>query len=173
MIRQIVNQSFDYSQSGKARRDEGFTLIEVMIAASIMIVLSVGVLSVFSYVVKINRGENLRTQAQSVLQQEIEFYRSLKFIPGAQTTSDLPNHRNSVLYAGTHTRPNRTSADGNQIFNITVIVTNLSYVPAGTTDEAHCTLKQIKVEAKLPPGQETGWLANLRTDVTIQRVRSN
>ncbi len=42
---------------------KGFTLIEVMIAASIMIILSVGTLAVYSHASRINAGNNLRSQA--------------------------------------------------------------------------------------------------------------
>lgn len=145
----------------------GFTIVEVIVAASIMIVLCVGILSVFSYVVKINRGENLRAQALSVLQAEVEYYRSLKFVPGAETAADLNNHRNPELRAGTHIRPPRTSADG-RVFNITVTVVNVS----PSTVEELCRYKEIRIVA-VPQVAENGWLANLRTDVTIQRVRSN
>ncbi|HEX3100986.1 MAG TPA: type II secretion system protein, partial [Pyrinomonadaceae bacterium] len=104
--------------------DDGFTLVEVLIAGAIMIILCVGILTVFSYAVKVNSGNNLRIQAQSVLQQEVEYYRSLKFVPGAETTADLPNHRRPELYGSsagiTYTRPQRTAADG-QVFNITAI----------------------------------------------------
>ena len=65
----------------------GFTLVEVIVAASIMIILCVGILTVFSYVVKVNRGENLRAQALSVMQAEVEYYRGLKFVPGAERKS--------------------------------------------------------------------------------------
>lgn len=146
----------------------GFTIVEVIVAASIMIVLCVGILSVFSYVVKINRGENLRAQALSVLQAEVEYYRSIKFVPGAETAADLNNHRNLELRAGTHTRPPRTSADG-RVFNITVTVVNVA--PPSTVEEL-CRYKEIRIVA-VPQVAENGWLANLRTDVTIQRVRSN
>src|SRR5215203_6733339 len=50
----------------------GFTIPEVIIAGTIMIVICVGTLTVFSYVVKINRGNNLRMQALSVLQAKVE-----------------------------------------------------------------------------------------------------
>ena len=145
----------------------GFTIVEVIVAASIMIVLCVGTLSVFSYVVKLNRGENLRAQALSVLQAEVEYYRSLKFIPGAQTAADLNNHRDTYLRVGTHTRPPRASADG-RVFNITVTVVNVS--PSSV--EELCRYKEIRIVA-VPQVAENGWLANLRADVTIQRVRSN
>jgi type II secretory pathway pseudopilin PulG len=135
-----------------------------------MIILCVGLLTVFSYVTKINRGENLRMQALSVLQKEIEHYRSLKFIPGAQTAADLNNHRNTELRSGTHTRPPRTSSD-NRVFNITVTVVNIA--PPSTAEEL-CRYKEITITA-VPQVAEEGWLsnANLRTNVTIQRVRSN
>jgi len=141
-------------------KDRGFTLIEVMVAASIMIILCVGVLSVFSFAVQINAGNNLREQAQTVLQKEVEYYRSLKFVPN-QTQTD------AGLVAGTYSRPDRTSEDGT-VFHLNVQITNVS----ADTTEAGCTLKQITVNAS-PATPRTGWLADLRTNVTFQRVRSN
>lgn len=163
-----------------AREQNGFTLIEVIIAGAIMIILCIGTMTVFTHAVKINSGNNLRSQAQSVLQAEVEYYRSLKFVPGAQTTADLPNHRNSDLYGSpdpgtTITRPQRTSSDG-QVFNLTVVVKNLQYATGGN-DEAHCTFKEITVTAVpvLAESSRPGWVsnANLRTNVTFQRVRAN
>lgn len=151
----------------------GFTLIEVMVAASIMIILVVGILTVFSYSAKINAGNNLRSQAQSVLQQEAEYYRTLRFVPGAETDADLPNHRSTDLHAGTVARPSRTSADG-QVFNISVTVTN---VASPSIIERLCRYKEIRITAvpAIPEGARPGWLsnANLRTDVSFQRVRTN
>src|SRR6188768_339013 len=108
MIRELQKQRSE-SPHG---RECGFTLVEVIIAAGIMIILCIGTLSVFTHAVKVNTGNNLRSQAQSVLQQEVEYYRSLKFVPGAQTTADLTNHRLAEIYAGTISRPARTAADG-------------------------------------------------------------
>lgn len=140
----------------------GFTLIEVLIAASIMIILCVGTLSVFSYAVKINAGNNLRSQALTVLQAEAEYYRSLKFVPGAGVSDPQLN-------AGTYNRPPRTSADGT-VFNLTVTITN-KYPLTGATN-ANATLKEITINTVMANPQP-GWLANLRTDLTILRVRSN
>jgi len=144
----------------KRELQKGFTLIEVMVAASIMIVLCVGVLAVFSFAVQINAGNNLREQAQTVLQKEVEYYRTLKFVPN-QTQTD------PGLTAGTHVRPDRTSEDGT-VFHLSVQITNVS----ADTTEAGATLKQITVNAT-PATPRAGWLANLQTNVTLQRVRSN
>jgi type II secretory pathway pseudopilin PulG len=152
-------------------RDAGFTIPEVIIAGTLMIVLCVGTLTVFSYVVRINRGNNLRMQALSVLQAKVEYYRSLKFVPGLETAADLPNHRNADLYAGAHTLSPITTPDG-RVFNITSTVTNAA--PAsGPNDEANCEFKTIVITAVPQVAERDAWLQNLHTDVTIQRVRSN
>jgi type II secretory pathway pseudopilin PulG len=145
----------------------GFTLVEVIVAGAIMIILCIGTLTVFNYAVKINRGESIRMQALSVLQQEVEYYRSLKFIPSIPGTPPVQGWDND-LSQGTHNRPQRKSADGKYPFNIVVTVTNL---PAGTAD-IDCKFKEIHIVAT-PASTETGWLGNLGTDVTIQRVRAN
>ena len=154
-----------------AAGQNGFSLVEVIVAGVLMMILCVGTLSVFSYVTKINRGNNIRIQALSALQQEIEYYRSLKFVPGQETAADLPNHRSTAIYAGQRTRPQVTSASG-MLFNINVTVVNLQFT-AGASEEA-CTLKEITIQA-VPAVTQEGWLsdANLNTSVTMQRVRAN
>jgi len=167
-ILQAVSYNDLESTRKPAGRALGFTLVEVLIAAGIMIILCVGTLTVFTHAVRINRGNNLRSQAQSVLQQEVEYYRSLKFVPGAETSADLVNHRSTDIYAGSHTRPQRTSPDG-RVFDITVTVVNVA--PPSTVEEL-CRFKEITIVA-VPHIAETGWLANLNTNLVIQRVRAN
>ncbi len=139
-------------------------MVEVIVASSIMIILCVGILSVFSYVVKVNSGENLRAQALSVLQLEVEYYRSLKFVPvGSSTVLD----GKTATSMGT-----RTSADG-RVFNITVTIDNDPNTSGiQTTGNTTTKFKEITISA-VPQTTQTGWLSNLQTNVTIQRVRSN
>jgi prepilin-type N-terminal cleavage/methylation domain-containing protein len=143
----------------------GFTLPEVLIAAVILIVLAVGTLSVFSYVVRINRGENLRSQALTVMQKEIEHYRSLKYVPVASglTSAELTACPRTQITFGAPF----TSADGQQ-FDLFVTIDN---IPAGTEDATN--FKQIMIEAKPTIPERDVWLQNLNTSVTFQRVRSN
>jgi len=159
----------------RLRKPNGFTIPEVIVAGSIMIILCIGTLSVFSYAIKVNRGNNLRMQALSVLQAKVEYYRSLQFIPGLQTIADLPNHRDPNLYGSptgtTYALTPITTPDG-RVFTITATVTNVSYV--GTpTDEAHCSFKSIVITAVPQVAENQAWLQNLGTNVTIQRVRTN
>jgi len=143
------------------RRISGFTIPEVIIAGTIMIILCVGTLTVFTTAVRYNRGNNLRMQALSVLQLEAEFYRGMKFVP---VGSD------ARLNANTYTNVRqRTSADG-RVFNISVVITNID-PPASS--EADVNLKQLHIQATPVVTESEGWLQDLGTDITIQRVRSN
>ena len=146
----------------------GFTLPEVLVAATIMIIIAVGVLSVFSYVVRINRGENLRSQALSIMQKDIEHYRSLKYVPVASGLTSVELNAHAATMIGTD-----TSADG-QSFELWVKIENIA--SDGTrsyTNEDTTNLKEITIEARPATPQTDVWLQNLRTNVTFQRVRSN
>lgn len=141
------------------QQNSGFTLVEVVIAGAIMIILCIGILTVFSYTVKINRGENLRVQALSVLQSEVEEYRSFKFLPFGSdpALNSMPR---------TKTKSGKKSGDERE-FDIYVTIKNL---PVGTSD-ADVKFKEITIEA-VPQIAEKGWLADLKANVTVQRVRS-
>jgi Tfp pilus assembly protein PilV len=140
----------------------GFTLVEVMVAGVLMIILAVGLLTVSSHAVMLNRGNNIRIQAQSALQAEAEYYRSLRFVP---VGSD------PAMNANTYTRPNRITAD-NSNFAISVQIINKNLVNGSVSNDSTATLKEITITAS-PAVAQTGWLANLNTNLTIQRVRGN
>src|SRR4051812_39229819 len=84
-----------------SNEETGFSLVEVIIAMLVMTVMLLGTLTVFTYAVQYNRGNNLRSQSLTVLQQEAEVYRSTKFTP---TVTD------AVLLGGTKTPKTATSA---------------------------------------------------------------
>jgi type II secretory pathway pseudopilin PulG len=149
-------------------KQSGFTLPEVIIAGVILIIVCVGILSTYSAVIVMNRGNHTRVQALTVLQREVEEFRSFRFVPGTTdarlNAGSYPNYKTGV-----------TSADGTP-FNIIVTVDNnpfdASTQPLNAIANGDCLFKQITIEAVLQNPQ-TGWLANLSTEVEIQRVRSN
>jgi prepilin-type N-terminal cleavage/methylation domain-containing protein len=154
---------------GKARRglEDGFSLIEMIFAIMIMTVMMLGTLSVFTYAVHYNRGNNLRSQALTVLQQEAEIYRSTKFTPAVT---------DSALLGGAKSAKTATSADGT-VFMVNITVDNDPSTAGIQTSETlssgkPCTLKEIKITVS-PRNTEAAWMTAIVTDVTIQRVRSN
>ena len=150
------------------QRQRGFTLVEVIVAAGVMLILCVGILSVFSYVVQRNRDENFRMQALSVLQQEVEYYRSLKFVPNGS-----PNELNGGTYNNVRTR---TSANG-RVFTISVAIDNDPYAAGLQTNDqvpdASCTFKEITISATSQTAEPAGTFNAIPQTISIQRVRYN
>ena len=149
-------------------RHRGFTLVEVIVAAGVMIILCVGILSVFSYVVQRNKDENFRMQALSVLQQEVEYYRSLKFVPNGS-----PNELNGGTYTNVRTR---TSASG-RVFSISVVIDNDPYAAGLQTNaevpDATCTFKEITISVAPQVAEPAGTFNATPQTISIQRVRYN
>lgn len=160
----------------RLQTNAGFTIPEVIVAGVILIIICVGTLQSFIFATRINRANNLRMQALSVLQQEVEYYRSLKFVPGPELPgAPLNAHRPLEIQAGIHTRPVRTSADGQQ-FNLVVDVKNISPQVAGLPVAEHLIkYKRIEITATPVVTQNEPWLSDtsLNTKVVLERVRSN
>jgi prepilin-type N-terminal cleavage/methylation domain-containing protein len=148
---------------GKEKRGQsGFSLVEVIIASIIMVVLCVAALSAFSYASSVNRGNNLRSQSLSTLQEEIEYYRGLQF---KRSGSD------AALNAGTYFKGAKTSGDGTQ-FQVVVLIKNLPNPPSTTVpSDALVTMKEITVTAERV-GDEGKWFGGA-TSITMLRVRAN
>jgi len=140
------------------RNERGFTIPEVIVAGTLMIILCVGTVTAFTFAVRLNRGNNLRMQALSVLQLEVEYYRSLRFTPVSP---------DAALAAGTYTNVRQRTAGDGRVFNITVIIADLQ--SAGGSP----VFKQITITATPVVAENEGWLQTLNANVALQRVRSN
>jgi type II secretory pathway pseudopilin PulG len=149
--------------------ERGFTLVEVIVAGSILIVLCVGTLLVFAQAIKLNRGNDIRMQALTVLQKQVEIYRALKYQP--VNPDPLLNGRTRTTIA-----TNVASANG-MLFDVAVTIDNDPYTAgiqtatsAPSVAEANCKFKEITIEAT-PHDPQTGWLQDLKTTVSFRRVR--
>lgn len=158
--RKKVNGSFSLSGG-----QSGFTLVEAIVACLVMIILCVGMFTVFGHVIRLNRGNDIRSQALTVLQKEVEFYRALKYVP-VDSDPLLDGHTQTT------TKTNVPSASG-MLFDIDVTIDNdpkTEFVQTGNEDT--CRFKEITIEAKPSMAQPVGsWLANLKTKIAFQRVR--
>jgi prepilin-type N-terminal cleavage/methylation domain-containing protein len=153
----------------RTARERGFTLIEVIVAASLLIILCVGTIMVFSQAIKLNRGNDIRMQALTVLQKQVENYRALKYQP-VNPDPLLAGHTLTTVATAV------PSANGT-LFDVTVSIDNDPYTDgiqtatsAPAVPEADCTFKEITIEAT-PHNPQSGWLADLKTRVSFRRVR--
>lgn len=149
--------------------ERAFTIPEVIVAGFILIIICIGTAQTFTFATRINRGNNLRMQALSVLQREVEEFRSFKFTPLNPDVrlagGDYPNYKVGGAAP--------VSADG-RAFNISVTIDNdVNTAGIQTGNEGTTTFKEITIRAVPQVAENEGWLQNLGTEVTIQRVRSN
>ncbi|HEX8198658.1 MAG TPA: prepilin-type N-terminal cleavage/methylation domain-containing protein [Pyrinomonadaceae bacterium] len=145
----------------KGRGENGFTLVEAMIAIFILTIALLSAATMFAYATKRNTGNNTRSQALAVLQQEIEVIRALKFTP---TSIDPP------LTGGTKAARTVTVIN-NGTYSVQVWVDdnpNLGGIQIDNTT----TLKEITIEVTGPILGES-WASAVPSRAVFRRVRAN
>jgi prepilin-type N-terminal cleavage/methylation domain-containing protein len=153
-----INQLLDkYSDDSaeftliQRKQEKGFSLVEVVVAMTILLIVLLGVFATFTYAVSYNAGNNARSQALTVLQQEVELLRSKKFTP---TITD------PELQAGIKPAKAVKSADGN------------GFVIETTVVDVTTTIKEINVKVSLA-NPTPGWRTSIPAVVILRRVRAN
>lgn len=152
----------------KTAGEGGFTLLETMMAFMVVMIASLGVVSVFMYSVNYNAGGNNRLQAITIAQQQLEQLRAAKFNAPVGTVSKT----DAILAAGT-TSTSVTGTDGRP-YTVTTVIDDDPSDSAVDTDTSS-TLKGITITVTPGRGGPT-WSANSTISaVTIitQRVRTN
>jgi prepilin-type N-terminal cleavage/methylation domain-containing protein len=147
--------------AGGGKSQSGFSLIEVIIALSILLVAVLGVFATFTYATIYNGGNSRRSQALSVFQQEIELLRSAKFTP---TIMD------STLTGGVKTPKTVTAVDGFS-YLVEVTVDDDPFAVGTQTNNAK-TLKEITLTVT-PQAIRGSWVVKFPTKVVFRRVRAN
>ena len=167
-MKRLFNRHKIYQSTGGAVEQEqsnqsGFTLVEVVVAMVITLVALLGVFGTFTYAINYNAGNNSRSQALAVLQQEVELMRSLKFTPASTDPG---------LTGGVKAQRTVSSADNNS-FLVDVTVDNDPFT-AGvqSTDSPGVTIKEIKITVTLD-SPSPGWQTSVPSTVVLRRVRAN
>jgi type II secretory pathway pseudopilin PulG len=158
-------------QERVAKSEEGFSLIEVVIAFVIVLVSMLGVVQSFAYVTAYNAGNKTRSEALAIMQQEVELLRSKKF---ALAFTD------PALAGGTRT--NTVTTLSGHIFTVEDKIDNEPLVD-GVQDDTYaclspqgavipCTFKEITITVRLSaPGP--GWQAAPPAKTVLRRTRGN
>ncbi len=169
-----MSEQYTFEEPGSVRKEEtgtnvpaqngerGFTLIEVVIGFVIVTVALLGVFATFVYTINYNAGNNSRAQALSVLQQEVEQIRSLKFTPYAT---------DAALTGGTKPAKTVVSADGS-VFKVQIKVDNNPQLSGVQDESVGTSLKEITVTVSLA-APTPGWQTAIPTTVVLRRTRGN
>ena len=132
-----------------------------------MVVVLIALLGVFmtlTYAISWNAGNNSRSQALAILQEEVERIRSYKFTPYF-TDEGL---RGGIRPARTVTSPN------GGVFSVRVQVDNDPATDGiqTETDVPVPTLKEVEINVRLE-NPSPGWQTAIPATIVMRRVRSN
>lgn len=168
----ILCSEAERNYSAAIPAQNGFSLVEVMFAMIIFLIAMLGIFSTFTFAVNYNAGNNARSQALVVMQQQVELSRSAKFTPTKTDTAPFD------ITGGTKTAKSVTSADGNK-FSVQITVDDDPFCPGTQPEDAFCTtsiqpttLKEIKIKVTLE-NPTPGWQTAVPAIVYLRRVRAN
>jgi type II secretory pathway pseudopilin PulG len=143
-----MNASNNVKQDGRlvARnhsQEQGFTLIETAIALVIMMIISLGVASLFAYATHANGRADDRELAMTIAQRRLEWFRTIPFT--TQTRQLAYSYPTGGLGATSTAGVEETVTNAGHSFRVTTIVQNTSFVPSGNPDAGAPTVKTIQI----------------------------
>lgn len=141
--------------------ERGFTLVEAIFAIVILTVVLLSAVTLFAYATRRNAGNNTRSQALAVLQQQVETIRSYKFTPTATATE---------LSGGTKPVTTVNSPDGG-IYQVAIVIDDNPNSPNVQIDSTSA-FKEITVTVTGPLFGEN-WVSAVPATVVTRRVRAN
>ncbi len=155
-------------KNSKANKNSqiGFSLVEVTIAMVVCLVVMLGLVTVFTFAVSYNAGNNSRSQALAIMQQQVELARSAKF---TRNKTDPPGSKFDMS-GGVKTPQIVNGADGGR-FRVEISVDDDPTTPAIDINSA-TTLKEIIISVTLD-SPSPGWQTAIPAKVVLRRTKAN
>lgn len=142
----------------------GFTLLEAAIALVIIMIIGLGIASVFAYATQANGRADDRELAMATAQKRMEWLRTIAFT--TQTRSLAYSYPDGGLQATATAGVTETVTNAGRSYIVNTVIEDLSVVPAGNPDAGAPTLKRIRISVT-----PSGALTSFET-VTINTIRS-
>jgi Tfp pilus assembly protein PilV len=121
----------------------GFTLLEAAIALVILMVIGLGVASLFTYSISANSKADDRELAMAIAQKRMEWLRTIPFT--TQTRGVAYSYPDGGLAATATAGVSETVTNAGRSYAVNTIISDLNFVPSGQPDAGACTLKRIQV----------------------------
>jgi len=138
------------------RQQEGFTLLEAAIALVILMIIGLGIASLFTYAIRANSSADDRELAMAIAQKRMEWLRTIPFT--TQTRHVAYSYPNGGLEVTSTAGVSETVTNAGRSYTVVTIIQNLSTVPAGNPDAGEPTSKSIQVSVT-PVGAATAFEA--------------
>jgi len=143
---------------------KGFTLMETAVALVIMMVVGLGVASLFAYATSANARADDRELAMAIAQERLEWLRAIPFT--TQTRNVGYAYPNGGLAATGSSGVVETVTNAGRSYTVTTTITDVSFVPNGDPDQGAPTMKRISLSVR-PDAAKTAF-----ETVTITTQRS-
>ena len=153
-----------FAHPGSRATQRGFTLLESAIALVVLMVIGLGIASLFTYAIQANSRADDRELAMAIAQRRMEWLRTIPFT--TQTRSLAFAYPNGGLAATAVEGATETVTNAGRSYVVNTIIQDLSTVPAGNPDAGAPTVKRIQVSVT-PAGSQTAF-----ETVTIVTQRS-
>jgi Tfp pilus assembly protein PilV len=121
----------------------GFTVLEAAIALVILMIIGLGVASLFTYSISANSRADDRELAMAIAQKRMEWLRTIPFT--THTRSLAYSYPNGGLAATATAGVTENVTNAGRGYTVVTTIQDLNFVPAGNPDAGAVTLKRIQV----------------------------
>ena len=138
----------------KDTSQKGFTLLEAAIALVMLMIIGLGVASLFTYAIEANASADDRELAMAIAQKRMEWLRTIPFT--TQTRHVAFAFPNGGLEVTDAAGVSETVINAGRSYTVNTVITNLSLVPVGKPDAGEPIVKKIQVSVT-PAGAATAF----------------
>ena len=135
-------------------QQQGFTLLEAAIALVILMIIGLGIASLFTYAIKSNGSADDRELSMAIAQKRMEWLRTIPF--NTQTRHVAYSYPNGGLEATSTAGVSETVTNAGRSYTVVTVIQNLSTVPTGNPDAGEPTSKSIQISVT-PLGAATAF----------------
>ena len=122
---------------------KGFTVLEAAIALVILMIIGLGIASLFTYSIKANARADDRELAMTIAQKRMEWLRQIPFT--TVTRSVAYSFPDGGLAATATAGVSETVTNAGRSYTVNTIISDLNFVPAGQPDAGSATRKGIQI----------------------------
>ena len=138
----------------RKNRQEGFTLLEAAIALVVLMIIGLGIASLFTYAIQANANADDRELSMAIAQKRMEWLRTIPFT--TQTRHVAYSYPSGGLEATSTSGVSETVTNAGRSYTVVTVISNLSTVPVGNPDAGEPTSKLIQVSVT-PLGAATAF----------------
>lgn len=162
----LSNTRRQFARSASGQR--GFTLLEAAISLVVLMVIGLGIASLFTYAVSANVRADDRELAMAIAQKRMEWLRTIPFT--TQTRALAFSYPDGGLEATVEAGVSETVTSAGRSYTVITKIEDLSFVPVGDPDEGAPTVKRIEISVT-PAGANTAFeTVTITTQRTTQVV---